>query len=326
MRREAKYAFVGGVVILSGAIVWVVLNNRESEPLANLPRDLTSGVGPTEALAAPGSTPSQPRNAQPAGASPERHSERLVGNGLAPTPSTPAATLGAQPRANSENDTPYSSDHVLLPRVPQLVAQDNALARPGENPAADTGQTPPSNDAPKAAQADPPPETATLASDVAVPPRDPDATPTHTPTAAQYAVRAGDTLSSIAEEHYGHARHWPRIAAANPGINPNLLKAGQSLVLPPLQSPRNAGATPERPAGSAAGTGAPPDTSPATATYTVAEGDTLTSIARAVLKDGGRWRELYELNRDKLSSPDVVIPGTVLKLPQPKPARGPEHG
>ena len=49
-------------------------------------------------------------------------------------------------------------------------------------------------------------------------------------------------------------------------------------------------------------------------THSVRAGDTLTSIARASLGDAGRWRELYELNRDRLASPNALPEGLVLPL------------
>ena len=51
----------------------------------------------------------------------------------------------------------------------------------------------------------------------------------------------------------------------------------------------------------------------------MAPGDTLTAIARKLLEDGSRWDEIYELNRDKLSSPDRIVDGTELRIPQRKP-------
>lgn len=50
--------------------------------------------------------------------------------------------------------------------------------------------------------------------------------------------------------------------------------------------------------------------------YKVLAGDTLSSIARAVLNDENRWPELYELNRDRLASPDHVYEGMELRLPE----------
>jgi 5'-nucleotidase len=50
--------------------------------------------------------------------------------------------------------------------------------------------------------------------------------------AATYTVRKGDTLFKIAKDHYGDGKQWSRIVAANPGLTPASLKAGQKLHLP----------------------------------------------------------------------------------------------
>jgi 5'-nucleotidase len=47
-----------------------------------------------------------------------------------------------------------------------------------------------------------------------------------------YTVKKGDTLFSIAKTSYGNGNQWQRIAAANPGVSPGSLKAGQRIVIP----------------------------------------------------------------------------------------------
>ncbi len=47
-----------------------------------------------------------------------------------------------------------------------------------------------------------------------------------------YTVVRGDTLSGIARRTYGNPSAWKRIAAANPGVDPNRLAVGQVLMLP----------------------------------------------------------------------------------------------
>jgi nucleoid-associated protein YgaU len=47
-----------------------------------------------------------------------------------------------------------------------------------------------------------------------------------------YLVKQGDTLFRIAKEHYGSGVKWRQIAAANPGLTPATLKAGQKLLMP----------------------------------------------------------------------------------------------
>ncbi len=48
-----------------------------------------------------------------------------------------------------------------------------------------------------------------------------------------YTVRKGDTLSSIAKMHLGSSKRHGEIAALNPSLDPDRLKIGQSLWLPP---------------------------------------------------------------------------------------------
>jgi uncharacterized protein YidB (DUF937 family) len=50
-------------------------------------------------------------------------------------------------------------------------------------------------------------------------------------------------------------------------------------------------------------------------TYTVVSGDSLSKIAKHVYGDGNRWMQIFEANRDKLSDPDRISPGQVLRIP-----------
>jgi nucleoid-associated protein YgaU len=46
--------------------------------------------------------------------------------------------------------------------------------------------------------------------------------------------------------------------------------------------------------------------------YTIKSGETLCDVAQALLGDRGRWREVYEQNKDKLPDPDHVRAGITL--------------
>lgn len=50
-------------------------------------------------------------------------------------------------------------------------------------------------------------------------------------------------------------------------------------------------------------------------TYTVVSGDCLWKIAKKILGDGNRWREIYNLNTTQISNPNLIQPGWVLVLP-----------
>ena len=83
----------------------------------------------------------------------------------------------------------------------------------------------------------------------------------------EYVVVHGDTLGKIAKSH---GVTLSALKAANPGVEPTKLKAGQKLTIPA------GGAAP-----SAAGASAATDTSTGGETYVVKSGDTLTKIAKA---------------------------------------------
>jgi nucleoid-associated protein YgaU len=56
----------------------------------------------------------------------------------------------------------------------------------------------------------------------------------------------------------------------------------------------------------------------ATRTYIVQKGDTLSGIASRLLERPIDYRKIFELNRDRLSSPDDLQPGMRLKIPAPE--------
>ena len=51
-------------------------------------------------------------------------------------------------------------------------------------------------------------------------------------TGGNYTVRQGDTLWSIARNHYGDGQKWKTIVAANPGLTPEKMRIGQTIMLP----------------------------------------------------------------------------------------------
>lgn len=52
-----------------------------------------------------------------------------------------------------------------------------------------------------------------------------------------------------------------------------------------------------------------------TRTYTVVGGDSLSKIAKKIYGDAGRWKEIFEANKDQIKNPDLIHPGQVLKIP-----------
>lgn len=139
-----------------------------------------------------------------------------------------------------------------------------------------------------------------------------------------HKIEKNDTLVSLAEKYYGDRDQWRRIEKANKGLNAKKLYVGRTIVIPPKEdAPASATRTEPAPPAEPAtgGTGATPRGGVGTGrpetrgTYTVGENDTLVKIARAQLGDGERWRDIYDLNRDKLSNPNRVVKGMVLRMP-----------
>jgi nucleoid-associated protein YgaU len=122
---------------------------------------------------------------------------------------TPDATAGARPRAAWTS--PYAAAPApavtTTPRFAPVDATDSAAgsviyagAAPMPIPAAQAAQ--------------------------------PYAAPAAAGGGARYTVVKGDTLFGIARTRYGSGGQWQRIAAANPGLSPETLKAGSTIVVP----------------------------------------------------------------------------------------------
>ncbi|ANU49161.1 hypothetical protein ADH76_32695 [Enterocloster clostridioformis] len=75
-------------------------------------------------------------------------------------------------------------------------------------------------------------------------------------------------------------------------------------IVPEQPIPAAASPEPERPAAR-----------PQVKTHTVKSGDCLWNIAKKQLGDGSRWKEIHDLNRDKISNPNLIPPGLVLVMP-----------
>lgn len=75
-------------------------------------------------------------------------------------------------------------------------------------------------------------------------------------------------------------------------------------IVPEQPIPAAASPEPERPAAQ-----------PQVKTYAVKSGDCLWNIAKKQLGDGNRWKEIHNLNPDKISNPNLIHAGLVLVMP-----------
>jgi len=217
-----------------------------------------------------------------------------------PPAPTPATVTAAAPRPTGQ------------PPIPRF---NPATAPPGSSAASPTqAATPPAVDVtPQPAR----PETRLTAPSLR-------RTPPAAPGAAQqiHHVQEGENLSEIAERFYGRSARWSLIRDANPGVvgADGQVRSGVRLVIPPLREQpsapqqvvdavRRVTQTPD-----AADPPAPRDD--ATQHYRVRPGDTLSLIADVELGSRDRWREIYELNRDRIENPDMLVEGDRLRLPR----------
>lgn len=107
-----------------------------------------------------------------------------------------------------------------------------------------------------------------------------------------YIVEPGDTLWSIAEHFLGDGNRYKEIAELNNLADPNIIHAGQELVI-------------QRVSGDDEEESLPAD-------YIVQEGDTLWSIAERAYGDGSKYTELAEKNG--LGNPELIYPGQRIML------------
>ncbi len=122
-----------------------------------------------------------------------------------------------------------------------------------------------------------------------------------------YEVKKGDDLWKISEKIYGTGYNWVDVASENKLVNPGLLYVGTKLTIPNVK-PRIVKNTVDS---VVSAQNAAPITGP---TYTVKKGDYLWVIAVRAYGDGYKWPEIAKAN--KLTSPDLIHSGNVLKLPR----------
>lgn len=146
-----------------------------------------------------------------------------------------------------------------------------------------------------------------------------------------YTVKEGDTLFSIAEKYYDSGWSYTEIVKENKLANENSIEVGQVLKLPKLTTPSPSPIMSPSPEASPAtvsselitkpdsGTGGDPSQTQwgpkiASDTYTVQEGDWLSKISGRAYGDIFSYQKIAEANN--IPNPDLIEPGTVLKIPR----------
>ncbi|MFW6032662.1 MAG: LysM peptidoglycan-binding domain-containing protein, partial [Phycisphaeraceae bacterium] len=173
-----------------------------------------------------------------------------------------------------------------------------ALPSPSPDAATTTPSSPGTTE--PEAEAEPEPEPEPTRTTRAEARRDPPSEP------ESYTIESGDNLWIIARKLYDDGSRWRDIAQANPTVDPQNLKVGQKLRLPGAEPPSQADRR---------------DTSDDGITgegvrYKIAPGDTLSRIARRYYGDPGKWRVIYDANRQRIgSNPNTLQAGSPLLIP-----------
>ncbi len=124
-----------------------------------------------------------------------------------------------------------------------------------------------------------------------------------------HTVKSGDSLYKIAEKYYGDGNYWRAILKANPEIrNPDHLMIGQKLLIPPKEEAEFANLPQQVPSGVNREELRP---------YKVKQGESFYTIARDILGDASRWKEIYRINKLAVANdPRNLRAGQVILIPR----------
>ena len=124
-----------------------------------------------------------------------------------------------------------------------------------------------------------------------------------------------ETLSAVARRYYGTTQLVDALAEFNGIADPDKVRAGHRLEIPPLDTLVSVTGdeellriVPEE------GPVSPRSTS-RFRDYEIQRGDILSKLAARFMGTGNRWKELYELNKDVIDDPDKLKEGTVIRVP-----------
>ena len=240
------------------------------------------------------------------------------GKGDAPAPSTPSANPSAAP--STPQGTNPNQPGAQTPTSPPSGSASPSGAPSGPAPAAPVKPTtPPSSPTPSPAPSPGNGPTPALPNN----PNRPTGAPTSGPTAGsstrqgEHIVANGETMSSIAEKHYGDRNKWQLIAKANPLVDPANMKIGMKLTIPPAPAKSTTAPAPTGPTGPTTPTPAGPTTGAGESTHTVAAGDTLISLSRSYYGKDGLWELIYDANRALIGDdPAALKVGMKLRIPK----------
>lgn len=129
--------------------------------------------------------------------------------------------------------------------------------------------------------------------------------PSLVPELRLYTWQEGDTFTSVADRYYGSRLEVARLRTANEGRDESTLRPGEKIFVPaePVAAAERLGRSSAE-AGEWHG-----------GVYVVEAGDMLSKIAQKTYGSAGKWRRIFDANRDVLASPDALKVGMRLRIP-----------
>lgn len=138
-------------------------------------------------------------------------------------------------------------------------------------------------------------------------------------SARTHVIAQGETFVSIARAVYGDGRYYQSLIDANPSIDPDKLKPGMTIQLPPDSQVKQSRS---KSAKSSGGSSSSTSTTTDGKTYTVQNGDSLYKIAKKLYGNGQKSDDLYEANKQVIGPDSTRLKvGMVLTLPEAPTAR-----
>lgn len=134
-------------------------------------------------------------------------------------------------------------------------------------------------------------------------------------TSSTYTVNPGDDLWSISENVYNDGYKWIEIAKINNLKNPDLIHAGNKLIIQTAAPVINQGKSDEaKPEISAVSNNVIQNNSITGDSYKIKQGDNLWEIAVRAYGDGFKWPEIAKAN--SLTNPELIFSDNTLKIPR----------
>ena len=142
--------------------------------------------------------------------------------------------------------------------------------------------------------------------------------------AGEPSVREAHRLAAVGVPFVEHLADRVEVPPASPPESPIELPNQPAWARPEAPPPELPRSYPRYGREAASAPPAPPDRAAWAETFyrpprthKIVDGDSLAALAERYLGDGGRYLELFELNRDVLPHPDLLPIGVELKLPSP---------